>query len=67
MLLFCCRYTDTKGLAAEALPREHVGPHLPPGGWRPSNPGTLAKLPAAQSNLPNISAPKSSRSPVGLA
>ncbi|KXZ56431.1 hypothetical protein GPECTOR_1g384 [Gonium pectorale] len=49
-------YKDTQGLAAEALPREHVGPHLPPGGWRPSNPGLPVK---GQASLPQLSGQRS--------
>ncbi|PNH12269.1 hypothetical protein TSOC_000760 [Tetrabaena socialis] len=45
-------YKDEKGLAAEALPRDHVGPHLPPGGWRPSNPGTVPSKQTALSGSP---------------
>ncbi|GFR41375.1 hypothetical protein Agub_g2058, partial [Astrephomene gubernaculifera] len=49
-------YKDTTVVAAEALPREHVGPHLPPGGWRPSNPGSVSKPPPmAQGSLPALS------------
>ncbi|GLC35979.1 hypothetical protein PLESTB_000525600 [Pleodorina starrii] len=45
-------------IAAEALPRDHVGPHLPPGGWRPSNPGSGNKQPSAQGSLPSLDGPK---------
>ncbi|KAG2499133.1 hypothetical protein HYH03_002716 [Edaphochlamys debaryana] len=55
-------YKDQSGPAAEALPPQHVGPHLPPGGWRPSNPGT-ARIPGTQNSLPNLNAPKARGSP----
>ncbi len=46
-------------MAAEALPRDHVGPHLPPGGWMPSNPGgTTGKQASAQASLPALNGPK---------
>lgn len=31
-------YTSVHGLPAEQLPRADVGPHLPPGGWRGTQP-----------------------------
>lgn len=31
-------YTSVHGLPAEQLPRAEVGPHLPPGGWRGTQP-----------------------------
>ncbi|GIL72562.1 hypothetical protein Vretimale_4311 [Volvox reticuliferus] len=60
-------YKDTSAvIAAEALPRDYVGPHLPPGGWRPSNPGTNGKQPAMQGSLPALSAPKTRAPPTGV-
>ncbi|GLI68785.1 hypothetical protein VaNZ11_013278 [Volvox africanus] len=60
-------YKDTSAvIAAEALPRDYVGPHLPPGGWRPSNPGTNGKQPATQGSLPALSAPKTRAPPTGV-
>ena len=62
----CCarmrRYKDATGMAAEALPPQHVGPHLPPGGWRPSNPG-MGKLTGTPS-LPTLNNAPKARSPV---
>lgn len=49
-------------MAAEALPPQHVGPHLPPGGWRPSNPG-MGKLTGTPS-LPTLNNAPKARSPV---
>ncbi|KAG2440350.1 hypothetical protein HXX76_004455 [Chlamydomonas incerta] len=54
-------YKDATGMAAEALPPQHVGPHLPPGGWRPSNPG-MGKLTGAPS-LPTLNNAPKARSP----
>lgn len=31
-------YASVQGLPAEQLPRADVGPHLPPGGWRGTQP-----------------------------
>ncbi|KAG2455112.1 hypothetical protein HYH02_000932 [Chlamydomonas schloesseri] len=57
-------YKDATGMAAEALPPQHVGPHLPPGGWRPSNPG-ISKLGAMAStpSLPTLNNAPKARSP----
>ncbi|EFJ44837.1 hypothetical protein VOLCADRAFT_106223 [Volvox carteri f. nagariensis] len=53
-------------VAAEALPRDYVGPHLPPGGWRPSNPGSAVKQPSMQGSLPALSAPKTRPPQAGM-
>jgi hypothetical protein len=37
-LCFLATFTAVHGLPAEQLPKGDVGPHLPPGGWRGSQP-----------------------------